>query len=146
MIQNVNCAGSNRKNQQSFVKTSHTQRRSGRISKNGSLIETERIEHNQITSLVLVECRRKVDKNQRRNFEGILIYCWWNVWEERNRRTFQQKSLNPRQVAGLCKDDIRTEWQWQHYKKQRACSSLVEVLLPSFRQSCLVVWTQAVQL
>jgi len=51
-------------------------------------------------------CRRKVDKNQRRRFDGIIIYFWWNIWKERNRRTFQQKSLSPRQVASLCKDDI----------------------------------------
>jgi hypothetical protein len=52
------------------------------------------------------KCRRKVDKNQRRKFDGIIVYFWWNIWKERNRRIFQQKSLNPRQVAGLCKDDI----------------------------------------
>ena len=51
-------------------------------------------------------CRRKVDKNQRRRFDGIIIYFWWNIWKERNRRTFQQKSLSPKQVASLCKDDI----------------------------------------
>ena len=51
-------------------------------------------------------CRRKVDKNQRRRIDGIIIYFWWNIWKERNRRTFQQKSLSPRQVASLCKDDI----------------------------------------
>jgi hypothetical protein len=52
------------------------------------------------------KCRRKVDKNQRRKFDGIIIYFWWNICMERNRRTFQQRALNPRQVAGLCKDDI----------------------------------------
>jgi len=35
------------------------------------------------------------------------FYFWWNVWKERNRRTFQQKSLQPNQVALLCKDDIQ---------------------------------------
>ena len=51
-------------------------------------------------------CRRKVDKNQRRRFDGIIIYFWWNIWKERNRRTFQQRSSSPRQVVMLCKDDI----------------------------------------
>jgi hypothetical protein len=32
-----------------------------------------------------------------------MIYFWWNVWKEHNRRTFQQKSLQPRQVALLAK-------------------------------------------
>jgi hypothetical protein len=39
------------------------------------------------------------------------IYLWWNVWKKRNRRTFQQKSLTPDQVAHLCKDDIH---QFEH--------------------------------
>jgi hypothetical protein len=40
--------------------------------------------------------------------DGIMNYFWWNVWNERNRRTFQQKSLQPEQVAFyICKDDIQ---------------------------------------
>jgi hypothetical protein len=50
--------------------------------------------------------RMKVDKNRRQIFDGILIYFWWNIWRERNRRVFQQKFLSPRQVVMLCKDDI----------------------------------------
>jgi hypothetical protein len=50
-------------------------------------------------------CRRKFDK-ERRNVDGIFIYFWWNIWKERYRRQFQRKSLNPTQVAILCKDDI----------------------------------------
>jgi hypothetical protein len=36
-----------------------------------------------------------------------MIYYWWNVWKERNKKTFQQKALQPCQVALLCKDDIQ---------------------------------------
>jgi hypothetical protein len=32
-----------------------------------------------------------------------MIYFWWNVWKKQNRRTFQQKSLQPRQVALIAK-------------------------------------------
>ena len=53
-----------------------------------------------------LRCRRKFDKNQRKEVDGILIYFWWNIWKERNRRIFQQHSLQPIQVASLCKDDI----------------------------------------
>jgi hypothetical protein len=51
-------------------------------------------------------CRRKFQKSERRKVDGIFIYFWWNIWKERNRRQFQQITLNPIQVATLCKDDI----------------------------------------
>ena len=53
------------------------------------------------------KCRVKFDRRQRKRIDGILIYFWWNLWKERNRRTFQQKSLQPIQVALLCKDEIQ---------------------------------------
>ena len=53
-----------------------------------------------------LRCRRKIDKNHRKEVDGILIYFWWNIWKERNRRIFQQQNLPPIQVASLCKDDI----------------------------------------
>jgi len=58
------------------------------------------------------KCRAKFERRQRKRIDVIMIYFWWNVWKERNRRTFQQKSLQPRQVALLCKDDIySSSWQ-----------------------------------
>jgi hypothetical protein len=53
------------------------------------------------------KCRAKFDKSQRKEFDGIMIYFWWNVWKERNRRTFQNKSLQLRQVALSSKEDIQ---------------------------------------
>ena len=35
-----------------------------------------------------------------------MIYLWWNVWKERNRRIFQNILMQPRQVAFLCKEEI----------------------------------------
>jgi hypothetical protein len=52
------------------------------------------------------KCRAKINRDQRRMFDGYIIYFWWNLWKERNRRTFQNKSMQPRQVALLCKEDI----------------------------------------
>ena len=52
------------------------------------------------------KCRMKIDKDQRKAFDGIMIYFWWNLWKETNRRTFQNKLLQPSQVALLCKEDI----------------------------------------
>jgi hypothetical protein len=34
-----------------------------------------------------------------------MLYFWWNIWKEWNRRTFQNKTLQPKQVALLCKGD-----------------------------------------
>jgi hypothetical protein len=51
-------------------------------------------------------CRAKFDKSHRRNFDGVMIYFWWSIWKERNRRIFQQRSMQASQVALLCKDDI----------------------------------------
>jgi hypothetical protein len=52
------------------------------------------------------KCMRKFDKRELTNVDEIFIYFWWNIRKERNRRQFQHKALNPRQVAILCKDDI----------------------------------------
>jgi hypothetical protein len=57
------------------------------------------------------KCRVKVDKTERRKLDGIMIYFWWNLWKERNRRTFQHRSLEANQVAMLCKDNI-TQYQY----------------------------------
>jgi len=50
-------------------------------------------------------CRSKIESKQRKDFDSILIYYWWNIGKDRNCRTFQNISLQPRQVAFLCKED-----------------------------------------
>jgi hypothetical protein len=35
-----------------------------------------------------------------------MIYFWWNIWKERKKRTFQNKSLQPNEVALLCKEEV----------------------------------------
>lgn len=53
------------------------------------------------------KCRTKFDRAQRKVIDGIFIYFWWSIWKERNRRVFQQQSLQPIQVAMLCRDDLQ---------------------------------------
>jgi len=53
------------------------------------------------------KCRTKFGKDQKKKFDGMVIYFWWNIWKERNRGTFRQKSLQQCQVALLCNDDIQ---------------------------------------
>ena len=51
-------------------------------------------------------CHAKIERSQRKLFYGVMIYFWWNVWKERNRRMFQNRALQPTQVPLLCKEDI----------------------------------------
>jgi len=45
-------------------------------------------------------------KEQRRTKAAILIYTVWNLWNERNRRTFQGKEAEPLMVLQLIKEKI----------------------------------------
>lgn len=69
-----------------------------------SILDT--INHNGSLHNFWHKCRMKIQKTQRLEFDGILIYIWWNIWKERNRRTFENKSLQTREVAYLCKEEI----------------------------------------
>jgi len=52
------------------------------------------------------KCEAKLNKTQKASFDGTLIYVWWNIWKERNRRTFHHKDVQPSHWAVLIKDDI----------------------------------------
>jgi hypothetical protein len=41
-----------------------------------------------------------------RGATGIILYCWWNVWKERNRRVFKSDHKIAYQVALLAKEEI----------------------------------------
>jgi hypothetical protein len=41
-----------------------------------------------------------------RQYMGVLLYCLWNIWKERNRRVFDSKQKNELQVAMAAKEDI----------------------------------------
>ena len=48
----------------------------------------------------------KISKQERRRFNGTLIYIVWNLWKERNRRIFQNEFKTAQQVASMTKEDI----------------------------------------
>ncbi|PNT70218.1 hypothetical protein BRADI_2g07826v3 [Brachypodium distachyon] len=52
---------------------------------------------------------------ERRAMSDRLLYAWWGVWKERNRRVFRNAVLPALQVAHLIWEDIRS--------RLRACSS-----------------------
>jgi len=52
------------------------------------------------------EAIKTVHKNQRRDFNGLVIYIMWNLWKERNRRIFDNKLQSVQQVAERVKEDL----------------------------------------
>jgi len=53
------------------------------------------------------KCRVRFDKHNKPFFDGIIIYFWWNIWKERNRRTFNHISKSAEEVAFLAKEDVQ---------------------------------------
>jgi hypothetical protein len=62
-------------------------------------------------------------------FDGIVLYFWWNIWKEWNRRTFQPQELHPRQVAFLVKYEVQ---RFQLVTQQAICLILIFPFLVSF--------------
>jgi len=52
------------------------------------------------------EAAQKVPKDQRRRFNGMVIYVLWNLWKERNRRIFENRFQTAKQVAPRAKEEI----------------------------------------
>ena len=52
-------------------------------------------------------CHAKIERSQRKLFDGVMIYFWWNVWKEQIDEFSNKNPLQPRQVALLCKNGIQ---------------------------------------
>ncbi|TVU27989.1 hypothetical protein EJB05_19495, partial [Eragrostis curvula] len=49
---------------------------------------------------------KRMNRDTRRIFTGAILYTWWNLWKERNRRVFEGKSHTVTHVAQLAKEEI----------------------------------------
>jgi hypothetical protein len=90
------------------------------------------------------KCRTKFDMSQKRWIDGIMIYFWWNIWKERNRRAFQQTSLQ-------AKSNSASLQRWHYTTRQDMKSSFFfgvasVTLSPSFVSfsllSLVLEWTR----
>jgi len=63
------------------------------------------VEHTNISSW-WEEVARKVPRSERRRLNGVVIYTFWNIWKEINRRIFDNKIETVPQVAARIKEDI----------------------------------------
>ena len=45
-------------------------------------------------------------RSKRRRLNGVVIYTFWNIWKERNRRILDNKIETALQVAARIKEDI----------------------------------------
>jgi len=52
------------------------------------------------------EAAKKVPTTERRRLNGVVIYTFWNIWKERNRRIFNNTAETVPQVAARIKEDI----------------------------------------
>lgn len=41
----------------------------------------------------------------RKEVAAIIIYTIWNLWKERNRRVFNQKSAQPQQIFSMIREE-----------------------------------------
>lgn len=55
------------------------------------------------------KCRLKVEKTARKEFDGLCIYFWWEIWKERNRRIFHGLEKSEREVANFVKEDFNPQ-------------------------------------
>ena len=52
------------------------------------------------------EAAKEVPTTERRRINGVVIYTFWNIWIERNRRIFNNEAETVLQVAARIKENI----------------------------------------
>lgn len=52
-----------------------------------------------------LQTRGMVPEHHRRGFDSLVLLVSWEVWKERNRRTFDGHSMTPTQLLGVIRDE-----------------------------------------
>lgn len=58
--------------------------------------------------------RNRCSKDTRKFFDGLMIYFWWHIWLERNRRVFQGQQRDIEQVAFSIKEVFESRASLPH--------------------------------
>jgi len=48
-----------------------------------------------------------VAKESKSFFDRLIIYFWWNIWKERNRRTLRREEKTVTEITYLIKEDVQ---------------------------------------
>lgn len=48
-----------------------------------------------------------VAKESKSFFDRLIIYFWWNIWKERNRRTLRWEEKTVTEITYLIKEDVQ---------------------------------------
>ncbi|CAI9114948.1 OLC1v1015775C1 [Oldenlandia corymbosa var. corymbosa] len=66
----------------------------------------------------------KGQKINRRLLWAVIAACTYHLWEERNRRLFQQLERSPEQITLLIKDEMRGRFLYCHKRKNRPAAKI----------------------
>ena len=58
-----------------------------------------------------IQSLQNLKKNQRRTKAAAIMYTFWNLWKERNRRTFEAKEAQPTSVLQLIKEEANLRFR-----------------------------------
>jgi len=48
-----------------------------------------------------------VAKESKSFFDRLIIYFWWNIWKERNRRMLRREEKTVTEITYLIKEDVQ---------------------------------------
>ena len=78
-----------------------------------------------------------VTKDSKSFFYGLIIYFWWNIWNEGNRRTFRQEEKIMTELTYQIKEEVQQFQQATEVVNRIAHNLLV---VSSVFVVCIIAW------